>query len=167
MKFTALFAIALVPAVTLAEAPSKRATEFAQRWVKTRKLAIGVAEAMPSNEYAFQPDPPSMTFGQQMAHIAQTDYQFCAGLKDTDPPAMPKATDKASLVKFLGDSFDYCAAAMNSLTDAQLDALHNSPDGRMPGREVLLALYVHMAHHRGQAEVYLRIKGIAPPSYVF
>ena len=42
-----------------------------------------------------------------------------------------------------------------------------SPDGRLNGREILLALYVHMAHHRGQAEVYLRIKGVAPPPYVF
>jgi uncharacterized damage-inducible protein DinB len=24
---------------------------------------------------------------------------------------------------------------------------------------------VHVAHHRGQAEVYLRDKGIKPPSY--
>jgi uncharacterized damage-inducible protein DinB len=23
----------------------------------------------------------------------------------------------------------------------------------------------HMAHHRGQAEVYLRLKGITPPEY--
>jgi len=26
-------------------------------------------------------------------------------------------------------------------------------------------LLVHMAHHRGQAEVYLRLKGITPPPY--
>jgi uncharacterized damage-inducible protein DinB len=40
---------------------------------------------------------------------------------------------------------------------------HNSPDGRLSGREVLLAMYVHVAHHRGQAEIYLRNNGIAPP----
>jgi len=42
---------------------------------------------------------------------------------------------------------------------------HNSPDGNLPGREVLLAMYIHVAHHRGQAEIYLRDKGIRPPSY--
>jgi uncharacterized damage-inducible protein DinB len=26
-------------------------------------------------------------------------------------------------------------------------------------------MYVHVAHHRGQAEIYLRDKGIKPPSY--
>ena len=42
---------------------------------------------------------------------------------------------------------------------------HNSPDGRLSGREVLLAMYIHVAHHRGQAETYLRNLGIRPPSY--
>jgi hypothetical protein len=42
-----------------------------------------------------------------------------------------------------------------------------SPDGRLNGRELMLALYVHVAHRRGQQEVYLRIKGIKPPPYVF
>jgi uncharacterized damage-inducible protein DinB len=36
----------------------------------------------------------------------------------------------------------------------------------MPGRDVLLAMYVHVAHHRGQAEIYLRDKGIRPQSYM-
>jgi uncharacterized damage-inducible protein DinB len=51
------------------------------------------------------------------------------------------------------------------MTDAQMSAAHDSPDGRMPGKEVLLAMYVHVAHHRGQAEIYLRDKGIKPPGY--
>jgi uncharacterized damage-inducible protein DinB len=52
-----------------------------------------------------------------------------------------------------------------NLTDQQLSQAHDSPDGRLPGREILLAMYVHVAHHRGQAEIYLRDKGIRPPSY--
>ena len=35
----------------------------------------------------------------------------------------------------------------------------------LPGRDVLLAMYIHVAHHRGQAEIYLRDKGIKPPAY--
>ena len=130
-------------------------------------MAVGVAEAMPPGEYAFRPDPPSMSFGEQMAHIAQANYAFCYGLKDLKTPAMPAASDKESLVKFVGDSFDYCTSVINTLSDEQLSQTHSSPDGRLLGREILLALYVHMAHHRGQAEIYLRIKGIAPPPYVF
>jgi uncharacterized damage-inducible protein DinB len=106
-----------------------------------------------------------MDFGQLMSHIAITNYQFCGGLKDSDAPALPSPTDKNGIVKFLSDSFDYCAAVIPNLTEEQLNKPHSSPDGRLPGREILLAMYVHVAHHRGQAEIYLRDKGIRPPSY--
>ena len=122
---------------------------------------------MPPVQYAFRPDPGSMSFAEQIAHVAQTNYAFCTGLKDAALPSMPSATDKDALVKFLADSFDYCSTAIATVTAEQMDRPHSSPDGRLNGRELLLALYVHMAHHRGQLEVYLRIKGIRPPQYVF
>ena len=164
-----LFVLAAVAVFAADESrpPSKSAAEFAQRWAKTRKLAVGVAEAMPPHEYAFRPDPPSMTFGEQMSHIAWANYAFCYALKDSKAPASPAATDKVAIVKYLADSIDYCTSTINGLTDEQLNTPHSSPDGRLLGREVLLALYIHLAHHRGQAEVYLRIKGIKPPPYVF
>jgi uncharacterized damage-inducible protein DinB len=123
------------------------------------------AAAEYSTQYSFRPHPESMTFGQLIAHIATTNYQFCAGLKDSDPPTLPSPTDKDAVVKFLSDSFDYCSAVIPNLTAEQLGKPHNSPDGRLLGREILLAMYVHVAHHRGQAEIYLRDKGIKPPSY--
>jgi len=75
-----------------------------------------------------------------MTHIATTNYQFCAGLKDSEPPALPNTTDKDAIVKFLNDSFAYCATVIPSLTEEQIGKPHNSPDGRLPGREVLLAM---------------------------
>jgi uncharacterized damage-inducible protein DinB len=107
-----------------------------------------------------------MDFGELMSHIATTNYQFCAGLKDATPPALPASTDKDGVVKFLSDSFDYCAAVIPNLTDEQLNQAHDSPDGHLPGREILLAMYIHVAHHRGQAEIYLRANGVRPPSYM-
>jgi uncharacterized damage-inducible protein DinB len=108
-----------------------------------------------------------MDFGQLMSHIAATNYQFCAGLKDSDPPALPSpaSKDKDAVVKFLSDSFDYCSTVIPNLTEEQLNTAHNSPDGHLLGREILLAMYIHVAHHRGQAEIYLRDKGIKPPGY--
>ena len=166
MKPLILISLALLASISYA-ADSKFAEEFGKRWAKTRPLAIGVAEAMPPVQYAFRPDPGSMSFAEQVGHVAQTNYAFCAGLKDTVPPPDPSTTDKDALVKFLADSFDYCSTAIDSITAEQMDRPHSSPDGRLNGRELLLALYVHLAHHRGQEEVYLRIKGIKPPQYVF
>ena len=140
-------------------------TEYSTHFGALSQLSVAVAEAMPGEKYGFKPHPESMTFGELMSHIASTNYQFCAGMKDVDPPTLPSPTGKTAVVKFLGDSFQYCSVIIENLTEPQLSALHNSPDGRMPGREVLLAMYIHVAHHRGQAEIYLRDNGIKPPGY--
>jgi len=139
--------------------------EYAKHFGALRQLSIAVAKAMPADQYGFKPHPESMTFGELMAHIATTNYQFCAGLKDAAPPELPSPTEKDGEVKFLSDSFEYCDGVIAKLSEAQTSAMHDSPDGRLPGREVLLAMYVHVAHHRGQAEIYLRDKGIKPPGY--
>ena len=146
---------------------SKPPAEYAQHLAALGKLTVAVAEAMPPGEYDFRPDPPSMSFGEQMTHIAQTNYGYCAGLKDSKAPAVPQVTGKDAIIRLLGESFNYCSAVIPNLTDEQLSKPHSSPDGVLPGREILLAFYVHVAHHRGQAEVYLRDKGMKPPSFIF
>jgi len=141
------------------------AGEYGKHFKALRDLSVAVAESMPAEQYGFKPHPESMNFGQVMAHIAMTNYQFCAGLKDAEPPTLPNPAEKAGIVKFLSDSFAYCEGVLPALTQEQLEKAHNSPDGHLPGREILLAMFVHVAHHRGQAEIYLRDKGIRPPGY--
>jgi uncharacterized damage-inducible protein DinB len=149
-----------------AAVPENPAGEYSKHFAALTKLSIAVAQAMPPEQYSFRPHPESMSFGQLISHIAATNYQFCAGLKDSAPPAFPSSTDKDAVAKFLSDSFDYCSIVIPNLTDEELNKTHNSPDGRLLGREILLAMYVHVAHHRGQAEIYLRNNGIKPPSYM-
>jgi uncharacterized damage-inducible protein DinB len=170
MKTRTLWAAAPLVLVVLssslaAPAPSNAAGEYAKHFAALSSLSVDVAKAMPPEQYGFRPHSESMDFGQLMSHIATTNYQFCAGLKDSQPPALSSPTEKDAVVKFLSDSFEYCSSVIPNLTEEQLNAVHNSPDGRLPGREVLLAMYIHIAHHRGQAEIYLRDKGIRPPSY--
>ena len=148
-----------------AAAPASAAGEYSKHFAALSDLSIAVAKAMPADQYGFRPHPESMNFGELMSHIANTNYAFCAGLKDSSPPTLPSPTDKDGVVKFLSDSFDYCSAVIPNLTGDQLNQVHNSPDGRLPGRDILLVMYIHVAHHRGQAEIYLRDKGIRPPSY--
>ena len=159
-----LLSLALLAADAVAVA-ANAAAEYATHFDALSDLSIAVAQAMPPDQYGFRPHPESMNFGELMSHIANTNYQFCAGLKDSAPPASPSPTDKDGVVKLLSDSFAYCSSVIPNLTDEQLGKYHNSPDGRLLGREVLLVMYIHVAHHRGQAEIYLRDKGIKPPSY--
>ncbi|MGB7848605.1 MAG: DinB family protein [Candidatus Acidiferrum sp.] len=164
--FLALGLLTLIPLSPTAAAPENAAGEYSRHFDALRKLSVAVGQAMPPEQYSFRPHPESMNFGELMLHIAATNFQFCAGLKDSDPPALPSPTGKDAILQFLSGSFDYCSTLIPNLTEEQLNKTHNSPDGRLPGREILLAMYVHVAHHRGQAEIYLRDKGIKPPPYM-
>src|ERR1700693_4105100 len=167
LAFALLVALVL-STISAADTRAATTTEYSQHFGALRKLSVAVAEAMPPEQYASRPDPGSMTFGELISHIAVTNYAFCAGLQDSNPPQTPSPSDKDkdAVIKFLSSSFEYCSALIPNLTEEQLSKVHNSPDGRLPGREVLLAMYVHVAHHRGQAEIYLRDNGIKPPSYM-
>jgi uncharacterized damage-inducible protein DinB len=162
----AVFVLLPVSPFTAAANTAGAAGEYSRHFGALEKLSVAVAQAMPAAEYAFRPHPESMDFAALISHIATTNYQFCAGLQDSGTPALPSPTQKDAIVKFLSDSFDYCSKLIPALTERQLNKTHNSPDGRLLGREILLAMYVHVAHHRGQAEIYLRSKGIRPPSYM-
>ena len=165
--FAFSFSVSTLPcaAVRVVAPDPSAAPEYSKHLTALSQLSIAVAEAMPAEKYGFRPHSESMDFGQLMAHMATTNYQLCAGPKDAVTPALPSPSGKDSIAKFLSDSFQYCSTVIDGLSDVQLNATHNSPDWRLPGREVLLAMYIHVAHHRGQAEIYLRDNGIKPPAY--
>ena len=165
VAMVAVVLLTLGGAAAAARAAENGSGEYAKHFDALSRLSIAVAQAMPPEKYGFRPHPESMTFGELMNHIATTNYQFCASLKDGQAPSTASPSDKDGVVKLLSDSFVYCSGVIPALSEAQLSAVHNSPDGKLPGRDVLLAMYVHVAHHRGQAEIYLRDNGIKPPSY--
>ena len=148
---------------------------FAKHWQTSRDFTLAVADAMPAADYNFKPNPEEMSFGKVMTHIAINNIRAFAtvsGVKALETPATldaafkdPKggAFDKASVIQFLRDSFDFCIKTLPQITPEKLDAMI----GPSSGRERLWSCFTHTAHHRGQAEVYLRIKNIKPPDYKF
>jgi uncharacterized damage-inducible protein DinB len=90
----------------------------------------------------------------------------------TPAPAFAKDTAKTEVSKeaatqFLKDVFDFCAKAITEMPAANADKVVGPPNRNLTGFEWLWAYFTHTAHHRGQAEVYLRLKGIKPPQYAF
>ena len=159
-SLTVLFGLTLL-SVRAAGAAARSAADYARHFSALGRLSIAVAEAMPPGQYTFRPDPGSMSFARVVSHIAATKYQFRAGLKDVDPPALARTRQQERHCQIPEKLVRILFFVISDLTDG------NSPDGRMPGREVLLATWVHLADHRGPAEIYLRHKGIAPTSYQF
>jgi len=137
-------------------------------WKTSKKYMLALAEQMPAEDYAFKPNPAEMSFGEQMAHIAGANSFFFATLSgQKDPIAKPTKFDKASVLKTLNDSYDFCIGALAGLDHERMLQTFDSPAGKMTGMELLLLATDHTAHHRGQCIVYLRAKGIKPTDYQF
>jgi hypothetical protein len=148
-----------------------------KHWKVTGDFTIAVARLMPAEHYGFRPVAEELSFGQLMVQIAGANINACSnasGLARMEIPAPilqavkdeQKNVDKELALQFLSDSFDYCNRAVAAMTPEKLDALVGG-NRKMTGFEWLWAYFTHTAHHRGQAEVYLRVKGIKPPDYVF
>jgi uncharacterized damage-inducible protein DinB len=152
-----------------AASPSGFVVDLQKHWTTAQGLAVAVAEAMPAADYSFKPVPEEMSFGEQIMHIAEANYGYCAFLTDAKSPFVEMAKDakieKADAVKQLTGSFEYCSAAFSKVNEADLDVVHGTGDHKFVARDVMLGVMIHMVHHRGQVEVYLRLKGIKPPDY--
>jgi hypothetical protein len=162
----------------LAQTATKDA--LVKHWKVTADFTIAVAKLMPADSYGFSPVPEELGFNQMMIQVGGANISACANASGMPRPAIPPkimqavrgdkaavGVDKDTIVQFLTDSFSFCNQAVASMTPEKLDAMVGPPNRKMTGFEWLWAYFTHTAHHRGQAEVYLRMKGIQPPDYVF
>jgi uncharacterized damage-inducible protein DinB len=174
MNWVALLLLA-VPAAAQTSVPAA----LAKHWKTSGEFTLAVASAMPADGYTFRPSPEEMNFGQLMAHIAAVNLGACTNASGLERPTLPpkiaewsKAADKVDVdkdtaVQFMKDSFAFCDRAVAAMTPDRMDKVVGPPARNLTGFEWLWAYFTHTAHHRGQAEVYLRVKGIKPPAYTF
>jgi len=161
-KLIALFALGSVAA--LAQDPAIAAMK--KHWNISKTFTLAVANAMPDANYSFKATPEEMSFGEMVVHIAQGNGSYCSrasGMKS--PIAKPATIDKASAMKVVAQSFDFCLEALSGTTD--LNKMMGREGSQSAVGELFMGGFTHTAHHRGQLEVYLRLKGIKPPDYQF
>jgi len=133
---------------------------------------VKLAEKMPAEDYNFRPTPEVETFGRRVAHIADANMSVCSGL-DGERKRLGAAskTTKEELVAALKESFAYCDTVFGALTDRTAQEMVNSrlggPFPPDPMRSRLATLYNLVRHSNemyGYMALYLRLKGIVPPT---
>ena len=177
---TRMIALAMCAAGLQAMAQSTVKDALAKHWKTSGEFTVAVADAMPADGYNFRPNPDEMSFGQLMAHIALADLGACANASGLPRPELPakiaewssaKGTKpevaKDTAVPFVKDTFAFCDKAIAAMTPEKFDTVQGPAARNLTGFEWLWGYFTHTAHHRGQAEVYLRVKGIKPPDYKF
>jgi hypothetical protein len=172
-----LLTILMVTIPVLAQRTVKDA--LVEHWKTLGEYTIAVANSMPAESYNFRPHLEDMTFGQLMRHIAAVNLQGCAHASGMTLPTLPPKIaelakdkgdvdiEKATAIEFLNDSFAFCNKAVASMSPERMNTVVGPPASHLTGFEWLCSDFAHTAHHRGQAEIYLRLKGIKPPDYAF
>jgi uncharacterized damage-inducible protein DinB len=171
--------LALIALTIPAFSQTSQKDVLAKHWKTTGEFTLAVANAMPESGYTFRPTPEEMSFGELMAHIAAANRGACAVASGLTAPALPakiadwskdslKAeVDKGTAVQFLTDTFAFCNKAVAEAPASRMDTVVGPADRKLTGSEWFWSYFTHTAHHRAQAEVYLRLKGIKPPDYEF
>lgn len=131
------------------------------------------ADLMPAAKYSFKPTDAQMTFGELMAHVAQTNIALCSAVSMNPSPMSPAQLQtingkdsKDALVRNVKLSFQYCRDAFAASSDVQLGAA-TEMFGRSTGQSraaVLITLSMDWADHYSTAANYLRLNGILPPT---
>jgi uncharacterized damage-inducible protein DinB len=130
---------------------------------------VSAAEAMPADKYNFAPTQGEFTgvrtFGQQVKHLAEANYEFFDGWNAGTAPKegdIEKLTGKDEIVKALKDSYVYAHKAIDSITAANAFESMGKEKGTRAGMAAFCI--AHSMDHYGQMVVYLRMNGIVPPA---
>lgn len=137
-----------------------------------RRNLVEAAEKVPAADYAFKPTPDVRSFGQLIGHLANGNFYFCSQAKGETSPSkenFERATDKDAIVKGLKDSLAYCDGVYNETTDANFNQAMKvaAPGGsnvQASRGSVLVFNTAHNNEHYGNVIIYLRLKGLVPPS---
>jgi hypothetical protein len=147
------------------------ATSLQRGYANIKMNLTQEAEKMSEADYMFKPGstPEARTFGQVIAHVAQSQFGQCSGVKGTPNPMQGKNLEqelktKAEITKALADSFAICDEVFAATTDENATQFVRQGPNEVTRAAALYGVLVHGNEVYGTGAVYLRSKNIVPPS---
>lgn len=138
-------------------------------WVRFSQNMPAAADLMPPDKYTFKPTPEQMSFGEIIAHEAESNETLCGAMAGSaqkpSESAAGATAPKADLVARLRKSFETCRGVVAGLQDNSLgDSVPFFGGRKATKARAAVALAQDWADHYAQAAMYLRLNGILPPS---
>lgn len=135
------------------EPPSAILEELRKSFEEVHAAVAKSADQVPADKYAYKPVATVRTFGQLVAHVADSYVWYCtraSGRNVEWSDAIEKGkTDKATVTQKLKESMAACTAAYAN-TGSHVGALINN--------------VAHTNLHYGNVITYLRMMGLVPPT---
>jgi len=142
--------------------------DFKQKWKNATAYTLELLESMPEEHFDFKPTEEQMSFGEQAIHmVGNMNWLSSAylGGKKIEKPLRGQQYGKAETIEIMKEGFRLAAEAIENLKEEQLTEKVKFFAGPMRKRQILTLMNDHVTHHRGQAIVYARLKGVKPPKY--
>jgi hypothetical protein len=166
--FTMVFAAMLAAACAVqAQETNPLSANMKASWTNIRDLLSKMAEKMPEENYRFKATPEVQDFGQRIAHAVSFNMRGCATAKgEQKTVTLSAAPTKAEVLAAMKEANAECDAVFNSLTDADLMTMISAGRGGQRLKQAVLqgTVLEHSQEMYGYMAVYLRLKGIVPPS---
>src|SRR5271154_1669749 len=160
-----MMAALLTAGCAFAQTPNPFIGELEQFYTIRKGDLLKAADRMPAEDYGFKPTPDVRTFGQLLAHVIDAQMGFCSSVKG-EPRKLNAAskTSKTDLVAALKESFDECDSAFDLMTPETAGKMIKSGNTERSKLGVLLYATLHDTEEYGYMAMYLRLKGLVPPS---
>jgi len=168
------FGIFMAAAVAGAQGPPQgplgTAAALQRSYAQMKNNITASAEKMSDADYFFKPTADIRGYGQLWAHVADAQFGQCAGIKGVPnprqgQPSFEQLTTKAEVQKALADSFAFCDDVFSTLTDdTATQMVSNGRGGQQSRIAGLTGVLTHGSEMYGIGTVYLRLKGLVPPS---
>lgn len=153
-------------------APIDELSTLREHLERYRGVTLQTVELVPDDKLDWRPAEQSMSFAEQVLHIARVEQFYAQGffggvwrleLFEESPGPLTKE----NLKKRLGEGHAYLLAQLDGLTPERLGEIFKVPDVPVdwPLRGWLWYLLEHELHHKAQLAVYLRQLGVVPPFF--
>lgn len=151
-----------------APVPTGPAAEVQRGYAGVKTNILKAATEMPDDAYSFKPEPDIRTFARVVNHVSEAQLRVCGAVNHTaaaDLFKVPAETaDKTAIVEALKASFAECDKAYGSATDSNLTEVFTLGKA---SRSRVGALWGNVSHDNEQyatLALYMRLKGLVPPS---
>ena len=129
------------------------------------------AAKMAEADYGFKPGTAAelRTYGQLFAHVAGAQFGSCSASLGQPNPNQGRNLEaelktKAEFQKALADSFAVCDKAFAGLTEQNANEMVKQGQGEIARAALLANVVAHSNEMYGTGAVYMRAKGLVPPS---
>ncbi len=148
--------------------PAGPAAEVQRSYAALKANILKAADKMPAESYSYKPTPEIRTFARVVNHITEAQSHACAAANGTSfstiPPAPAETADKASIVGALQGAFAACDKAYGALTDANIGEIVAAGPAKRSRIGLLWGNVSHDNEQYATLALYLRLKGLVPPS---